>query len=90
MALNFKVHTKNPEEMTKAFTKLKDGLGNHANRGVFSEFAQVSSNVFNVKIIYQFENRVSNWIIEKEFKSVLKKIDDKVIVTRIQSFGKVG
>lgn len=79
----FKISTKKHKTMEKAFTKLQMNLIAHASKGVTAYWEKCEDGTYKLEIKYMFQNKGSNWVLGRELKSVVKKIDPDATIKKL-------
>jgi hypothetical protein len=83
MTLKFNIQTEKPVEMVEALEKFDEGIKEKGQSQVFSNWKQLKAKEFMLEIVYPLENRLANWVIEKELRNTLKKLDSEIKIKKV-------
>lgn len=73
--MKFWIVTSKTKDVEKALTVLQEKLMEHANKGLSAFWKMKSKGKYGVSITYFAQNRMTNFIIKREFINSIKKID---------------
>lgn len=80
--MKLQIITEKPLEMVEAFGKLQEGIMKHGQGQMASNYQQLKPNEFLLELKYMVENRISNWVLEREITNTLRKLDPKIKIKK--------
>lgn len=81
--MKLQIRTEKPIELVEAFDKLTDGIERHGRGQITTSYLQTKSNEFVLDLFYPMENRMTDWVIVREIKNTLRKLDPKIDITKV-------
>jgi len=84
MTIRFLITTEKPDEIENALKIMDKKLlqKKSGQYGVMSNWFHSKPHEFELNLDYMFQNRASDWVLERELSSTLRKIDGMVKVIR--------
>lgn len=82
MTLRLTITTTKPQDLEVALEKFQNGILKHGQGNIASDWVRLKDKEFKLEIDYGLENRVSNWLVEKEITKTLKKLDPDIKIRK--------